>query len=112
MFSLLDAANDPVIQEGTDVPGTTDEYIESLVLPTDVGNGHIDPTDPQLRNDAAEVSASFSNWYCSSSFRNYQKKENFFTNTISGISKGVSTARFALIFTCLGCLFITCIKIE
>ena len=76
--------------------------MESLVLPADIDNGHIGPTDPQLQNDSAVVSASFSNLNCLSSFRNYQKKKNKkkkIRNTISGISKGASTARFALIFS-------------
>ena len=74
--------------------------MESLVLPTDIDNGHIGPTDPQLQNDSAVVSASFSNVYCLSGFRNHQKKKKKkITNTISGISKGASTARFALIFS-------------
>ena len=74
--------------------------MESLVLPADIDNGHIGPTDPQLQNDSAVVSASFSNLNCLSSFRNYQKKKKKkkIRNTISGISKGASTARFALIF--------------
>ena len=74
--------------------------MESLVLPADIDNGHIGPTDPQLQNDSAVVSASFSNLNCLSSFRNYQKKKKKKKNrnTISGISKGASTARFALIF--------------
>ena len=49
--------------------------MESLVLPADIDNGHIGPTDPQLQNDSAVVSASFSNLNCLSSFRNYQKKK-------------------------------------
>ena len=74
--------------------------MESLVLPADIDNGHIGPTDPQLQNDSAVVSASFSNLNCLSSFRNYQKKKKKkIRNTISGISKGASTARFALIFS-------------
>lgn len=71
--------------------------MESLVLPTDIDNGHIGPTDSQLQNDSAVVSASFSNLYCLSSFRNQKKKK--ITNAISGISKGASAARFALIFS-------------
>ena len=74
--------------------------MESLVLPADIDNGHIGPTDPHLQNDSAVVSASFSNLNCLSSFRNYQKKKKKkIRNTISGISKGASTARFALIFS-------------
>ena len=76
--------------------------MESLVLPADIDNGHIGPTDPQLQNDSAVVSASFSNLNCLSSFRNYQKKKKKkkkIRNTISGISKGASTAIFALIFS-------------
>ena len=49
--------------------------MESLVLPADIDNGHIGPTDPHLQNDSAVVSASFSNLNCLSSFRNYQKKK-------------------------------------
>ena len=74
--------------------------MESLVLPADIDNGHIGPTDPQLQNDSAVVSASFSNLNCLSSFRNYKKKKKKkIRNTIPGISKGASTARFALIFS-------------
>ena len=76
--------------------------MESLVLPADIDNGHIGPTDPQLQNDSAVVSASFSNLNCLSSFLNYKKKKKKkkkIRNTISGISKGASTARFALIFS-------------
>ena len=77
--------------------------MESLVLPADIDNGHIGPTDPHLQNDSAVVSASFSNLNCLSSFRNYQKKKKKkkkkIRNTISGISKGASTAIFALIFS-------------
>ena len=49
--------------------------MESLVLPADIDNGHIGPTDPHLQNDSVVVSASFSNLNCLSSFRNYQKKK-------------------------------------
>ena len=59
--------------------------MESLVLPADIDNGHIGPTDPHLQNDSVVVSASFSNLNCLSTFLNNKKKKKKKKKKKSGI---------------------------